>query len=134
MPEVVVAPQPVPQRRQPGPADPGGGKNRRFPAQPELEDVVISIYRAGELSESTLTSDERQDVLTLPRAVGPAEMTETVSLLPTGGRRLSMFAPLGGDGWDGAVLAVSWTDEVWAASGQFASRIGLLLCLLSMPF
>ncbi|MFT4512846.1 MAG: transcriptional regulator with AAA-type ATPase domain/HAMP domain-containing protein [Planctomycetota bacterium] len=110
------------------------GNFRRLPAQPELEDVVISIYRTGELSESTLTLAERQDVLTLPRAVGSAEVTETVSLLPTGGRRLSMFAPLGGDGWDGAVLAVSWTDEMWAASGQFANRLGLLLCLLSMPF
>lgn len=110
------------------------GSFRRLPAQPELEDVVISIYRTGELSESTLTLNERQDVLTLPRAVGSAEVTETVSLLPAGGRRLSMFAPLRGDGWDGAVLAVSWTDEMWAASGQFANRLGLLLCLLSMPF
>ena len=100
----------------------------------ELQDVVISIYRTGELSESTLTMNERQDVLTLPRAVGAAEVTETESLLPTGARRLSVFSPLRGDGWDGAVLCVSTTDEQWATSVQFANRLGLLLCLLSTPF
>src|SRR5690606_7029002 len=99
-----------------------------------FQDVAISIYRTGELSESTLTLDERQDVLTLPRAVGSAGLTETETLLANGGRRLSVFSPLRGDGWDGAVLAVSWTDEHWADSQQLASRIGLLLCLLSMPF
>jgi len=99
-----------------------------------MQDVVISIYRTGELSESTLPVGARQDVQALPRAVGSAEVTETESLLPDGGRRLTVFAPLRGDGWDGAVLAVSQTDELWAASGQFANRLGLLLCLLSMPF
>lgn len=110
------------------------GGNIWLPAQPELQDVVISIYRTGELSESTLLPDERQDVLTLPRGVGSAELAETASLLPAGGRRLMMFAPLRGDGWDGAVLAVSSTDESWAAFKQFSNRLGLLLCLLSMPF
>ncbi len=112
------------------------GDDRRLDEQHvrALQDVVISIYRTGELSESTLPVSGRQDVQTLPRAVGSAEVTETESLLPDGGRRLSVFAPLRGDGWDGAVLAVSQTDELWLASGQFASRIGLLLCLLSMPF
>lgn len=103
-------------------------------ARASLEDLVVSIYRTGELSASTLPVDERGDVQTLPRSVGSAESTETTSLLPSGGRRLSLFAPLKGDGWDGAVLAVSSTDAQWAASQQSANRLGLLLCLLSAPF
>ncbi|MFK7742223.1 MAG: sigma 54-interacting transcriptional regulator [Planctomycetota bacterium] len=100
----------------------------------ELQDVVLSIYRNGQLSESTLGSSDRQEVLALPRAVGAAESTETADLLPGGRRRLSVFAPLRGDGWDGAVLAISSTDQEWAAAEQDHSRVGLLLCLLSTPF
>jgi len=112
------------------------GDDRRLDGQivDALQDVVISIYRTGELSESTLPTDGRQDVQVLPRAVGSAEVTETQSLLPDGGRRLSVFAPLRGDGWDGAVLSLTQTDTLWTASLQIANRIGLLLCLLSMPF
>lgn len=129
--EQAIAPQDPPD----SPLVKEGNFSRMKPeALQELQDVVISIYRTGELSESTLALDERQDVLTLPRAVGSAELTETDSLLVTGGRRLSVFAPLRGDGWDGAVLAVSRTDEGWADAVQFANRLGLLLCLLSMPF
>ncbi|MCK5942274.1 MAG: hypothetical protein KAI24_09925, partial [Planctomycetes bacterium] len=111
--------------------------NERFlgdAALADLRDLVVSIYRNGELSESTLGVDERLDVQTLPRAVGSAESTETASLLPSGGRRLSLFAPLRGDGWDGAVLAVSSTDAEWTSAQQSANRMGLLLCLLSTPF
>jgi DNA-binding NtrC family response regulator/HAMP domain-containing protein len=111
--------------------------NQRFlseAALTELDDLVVSIYRTGELSESTLGLEQRVDVQTLPRSVGSAESTETASLLPSGGRRLSLFAPLRGDGWDGAVLAVSATDDQWAASEQSGNRMGLLLCLLSTPF
>ncbi|MGC6488816.1 MAG: sigma 54-interacting transcriptional regulator [Planctomycetota bacterium] len=99
-----------------------------------LQDLVVSIYRTGQLSASTLGLDERAEVQSLPRAVGSAESTETAALLPAGGRRLSLFAPLKGDGWDGAVLAVSSTDEHWAAAQQSSNRLGLLLCLLSTPF
>ena len=99
-----------------------------------LEDLVVSIYRTGQLSASTLGLNARAEVQTLPRAVGSAESTETSALLPAGGRRLSLFAPLKGDGWDGAVLAVSSTDEQWANAEQSANRLGLLLCLLSTPF
>ncbi len=103
-------------------------------ARADLEGLVVSIYRTGELSASTLAVDDRPDVQTLPRAVGSAESTETVSLSPEGGRRVSLFAPLRGDGWDGAVLAVSSTDAAWANAQQNSSRLGLLLCLLSAPF
>ena len=99
-----------------------------------LEDLVVSIYRTGQLSASTLGVDARVEVQSLPRAVGSAESTEAAALLPEGGRRLSLFAPLRGDGWDGAVLAVSSTDGQWAAAEQSANQLGLLLCLMSTPF
>lgn len=99
-----------------------------------LEDLVVSIYRTGELSASTLGVDDQLEVQALPRAVGSAESTETSSLLPSGGRRLSVFAPLKGDGWDGAVLSVTSTDAEWANAEQSSNRLGLLLCLLSTPF
>ena len=99
----------------------------------ELGSTVISIYRNGELSESTLPADQRQDVQGLPRSIA-ADTSRVAAVLPDGDRRLTVFAPLRGDGWDGAVLAISSTDEEWAESVRFANRLGLLLCLLSTPF
>ena len=34
--------------------------------------------------------------------------------------------PLGGDGWDGAVLAVGDVDREWSLAMQFANRLGLV--------
>ena len=99
-----------------------------------LRDVEVSIYRTGELSASTLVAADQVDVQTLPRTVGSAESTETSSVSVDGDRRLSLFAPLKGEGWDGAVLAVSSTDTEWADAQQSSNRLGLLLCLLSAPF
>ena len=100
----------------------------------ELRGVALSIYRAGRLSESTLPIDQQQVSHELPRAVAMAETTATEELLADGARRASVFTPLGGDGWDGAVLAVADVDREWSLAAQFASRLGLGLCLLSAPF
>ncbi|MEZ6037965.1 MAG: sigma 54-interacting transcriptional regulator [Planctomycetota bacterium] len=112
------------------------GNDRRLKSGPlaELEGMAISIYRNGRLSESTLPADERLDVQALPRTVAATGTSETQAVLAQGGRRLTLFAPLRGDGWDGAVLSVSTTDIEWVEAQQSASRTGLLLCLLSTPF
>jgi len=129
--ERAVAPQDPPD----SPLLREGLKRRLDPAALDaLDDVVISIYRTGELSESTLPAGERQDVQALPRAVGSLEVEESAGVLPDGSRRLTLFAPLRGDGWDGAMLAISSRDQQWTAAMQSNNRVGLLLCLLSTPF
>ncbi len=111
------------------------GQERRLDprAAESLGGLAVSIYRNGRLSESTLPAAARVDEPPPPRAAA-TEATTTAALLPNGARRVTAFAPLRGDGWDGAVLGVASTDPVWVAASQSASRWGLALCLLSAPF
>jgi DNA-binding NtrC family response regulator/HAMP domain-containing protein len=100
----------------------------------ELRGASIALYRAGQLSESTLPLEMRSDQLVLPRSVGGKDPVAAEALLPNGARRQALFTPLRGDGWDGAVLAVSTVDDDWTRSVQSANRLGFLLCLVSAPF
>ena len=97
-------------------------------------DNAITIYRAGQLSESTLGPEQRAEVQALPRAAAGGEPITLESLAADGGRRVTMFTPLRGDGWDGAVLAMSATDPQWVAAARDGNRLGLVLVLASAPF
>ena len=99
-----------------------------------LQGASLSIYRAGRLSESALPADARQELRNLPRAVTGNEPVTIDAVMADGGRRLTRFTPLRGDGWDGAVLALSSQDADWVAAVRAGNRWGLLLCLCSMPF
>jgi HAMP domain-containing protein/GGDEF domain-containing protein len=99
-----------------------------------LRGASITIYRGGRLSESTLPAEARQELLVLPRAVASAESTLQASVATGGSRRLVLYSPLRGDGWDGATLALSVTDPDWIAAARHDSRLGLLFCSLSAPF
>ncbi|MCU0865955.1 MAG: sigma 54-interacting transcriptional regulator [Planctomycetes bacterium] len=99
-----------------------------------LQGASLSIYRAGRLTESMLPLDARQELRNLPRVVAGSEPVTTELLLADGSRRLTLFSPLRGDGWDGAVLALSSIEPQWAAAMRSGSRWGLLLCLCSAPF
>ncbi|MBL8731491.1 MAG: HAMP domain-containing protein, partial [Planctomycetes bacterium] len=113
----------------------GEGPERWLPAAwlSSLAGVNVSLYRGGRLSESTLPADQRQDMSSLPRTGSGSERTTIEALVPGGGRRVALYAPLRGEYWDGAVVAVSSTDENWTVAGQDASRSGFLLCLLGTP-
>jgi HAMP domain-containing protein/GGDEF domain-containing protein len=102
-------------------------------AVPALRDCEVSIYRGGRLSESTVRPEHRAAGMALPRLAG-AEPLVRETLLPDGRRRVTHFAPLRGDGWDGAVLGVAFTDAQWQVAARTASRWGLVLCLGSAPF
>ncbi|MEO6594301.1 MAG: sigma 54-interacting transcriptional regulator [Planctomycetota bacterium] len=112
------------------------GQERRLreDALGRLKGTAIAIYRGGRLSESTLTAEQRQDVVALPRAVSGADVTATDIELQDGSRRVMVFVPLVGEGWDGAVLGVASTDASWANARQDDNRLGFLLCLLGTPF
>ncbi|MFM1873455.1 MAG: hypothetical protein RL398_2877 [Planctomycetota bacterium] len=98
-----------------------------------VKDTALLVYRGGRLSEATLPVEQRQDYLQLPRNVRDAAVTAKVDVLPGGARRTTLFAPLQGDGWDGAVLGISATDEGWLQQREFDSRLGLALCLIGTP-
>ncbi|HEX6813541.1 MAG TPA: sigma 54-interacting transcriptional regulator, partial [Planctomycetota bacterium] len=112
------------------------GQERRLRAKERalLQSAGITIYRGGHRSETTLSPEQEKDVAALPRAVTGTEVTATEALLQDGSRRVVLFTPLTGDGWDGAVLSVESTDREWSASQQSASQLGFLLCLISTPF
>ncbi|MBL8754764.1 MAG: sigma 54-interacting transcriptional regulator [Planctomycetes bacterium] len=98
-----------------------------------LGGAAVTIYRDGRLSESMFADEARAEAMYMPRAVA----NDTVSAetpLPGGGRRLALFMPLRGDGWDGATIGVADTDPDHAAAGLSANRWGFALCLLSAPF
>jgi DNA-binding NtrC family response regulator/HAMP domain-containing protein len=101
--------------------------------EPIRRDAAVSIYRGGRLSESTLSADQQKDIAALPRAVSGAGVSATETLSPDGCRHVMLFAPLAGDGWDGAVLAVGSRDVEWASARQSNSLFGFLLCLISTP-
>ena len=111
-------------------------QERQLPADllATWRDNAISIYRAGQLSESTLGPEQRAEVQSLPRAVASGEPTTIEALVADGGRRATVFTPLRGDGWDGAVLAMSATDPLWGISVRDSNRLGLVLVLASAPF
>lgn len=98
-----------------------------------LGDTGVVVYRGGRLSEATLPADRQKDVAVLPRSVTGAATTSTVVEEKDGSRRVNLFAPLSGDGWDGAVLGLLSTDPAWAASREGNSMMGVVLCLLGTP-
>ena len=112
------------------------GQERRLRAKERelLQSAGITIYRGGHRSETTLSPEQQKDVAALPRAVTGTEVTATEALLQDGSRRVLLFTPLTGDGWDGAVLSVESTDREWSSGQQAGSRLGSLLCLISTPF
>ncbi|MBX3463923.1 MAG: sigma 54-interacting transcriptional regulator [Planctomycetes bacterium] len=112
------------------------GQERRLRAdvRAQLAGVAVTVYRNGRLSESTLPAEQRADQLSLPRSVAGGEIVAAASLLRDGSRRLGVYAPLGGEGWDGAVLGLSSLDREWAEVGRSDHRLGLALCLLGTPF
>ncbi|HEU4420294.1 MAG TPA: sigma 54-interacting transcriptional regulator [Planctomycetota bacterium] len=112
------------------------GQERRLRASERalLQSAGITIYRGGHRSETTLAPEQEMDVAALPRAVTGTEVTATEALLQDGSRRVVLFTPLTGDGWDGAVLSVESTDREWSSGQQASSRLGFLLCLISTPF
>ncbi len=91
------------------------------------------VYRGGRLSETTLSPELRQDHLQLPRTVRDGSVTAKEDLLPGGARRVTLYTPLQGDGWDGAVLGITATEPGWAAKREFDARLGLALCLIGTP-
>jgi len=100
----------------------------------QLSGVAVALYRNGRLSEATLPAEARADQLTLPRAVTGTEVAAASAVLRDGSRRLGVYAPLGGDGWDGAVLGVTSLDREWASTAEADNRLGFFLCLLGTPF
>ncbi|GAB4142799.1 MAG: hypothetical protein Fur0037_10130 [Planctomycetota bacterium] len=128
----------APQDPADSPLIPDGPDRRRLRDEVlrELRGLVISDYRDGRLSESTLAPDKRPDQQTLPRAAMDVPGGKPVTVeefLPGGARRLSNYTALTTDGWDGAVLAVSSLDEAWDSVRQTSSLAGLALCLGSSP-
>lgn len=128
--------------RQAGPQDPPDsplvreGQERRLSpeARAALQGAAITVYRDGRLSESTLPPDLRQDVMLVPRHVSGTETAAAETLAADGSRRVALFAPLRGDGWDGALLGVASIDHGWAEAVRTANLWGLALCLVSVPF
>ncbi len=112
------------------------GQERRLrpDVQERLAHVAVTLYRNGRLSESTLAPDLRADQLSLPRAVGGGEVASVETLLRDGGRRLGVYVPLGGEGWDGAVLGVTSLERDWAQVAEADHRLGFFLCLFGAPF
>ena len=112
------------------------GQERRLSedARTRLQSAAITIYRGGRLSETTLPPEQQKDVVALPRAVTGTEVTPTEELPQDGSRRVVLFTPLTGDGWDGAVLSVASTDRQWSVERRDDNRLGFLLCLISTPF
>ncbi len=112
------------------------GQERRLRADvlAQLTGASVAVYRNGRLSEATLPADARGDQLALPRAVTGAEVVAASALSRDGSRRLGVYAPLGGEGWDGAVLGVTSTDRQWAHTAEADNRLGFFLCLLGTPF
>ena len=113
------------------------GQDRRLrdDVRASLVDAELTIYRDGRLSESTLSAADRQDIEALPRdaASHSDPLLPLVATVDHGATRASVFVPLAGEGWDGAVLGVARTDPGRADSVVAASRLGLLLCLLGAP-
>lgn len=113
------------------------GQDRRLrdDMREALAGTALTIYRDGRLSESTLSAESRQEVAVLPRdAAGHAAPTVPDLVTTKGGAsRASVYIPLAGEGWDGAVLGVAVTDPDRPAANLGASRMGLLLCLLGAP-
>lgn len=110
------------------------GMERWLP--PELlqtwRDVELAIYRGERLSE--VRASDRRDLLpALERRAPGAAITAADSVLQDGSRRLVLFAPLDGDGWDGAVLALARIDPDWTAASHTYSRLGLFLSLSATP-
>ncbi|MBK8100841.1 MAG: sigma 54-interacting transcriptional regulator [Planctomycetes bacterium] len=114
------------------------GQDRRL--RPDLvtehADALVTIHREGRLSLASVAPERCQDLKIMPRvALAPGPDGRVASAdLPDGSRRLTVFEPLTGDGWDGAVLGVSLSDPHWARGRAWASRVGLALCLLATPF
>ena len=102
-------------------------------AVPALRDAQVSIYRDGRLSASTVRAEDHEAIMALPRAAA-AESAVTEVVSSDGGRRVTAFAPLRGDGWDGAVLGVACSDADWTEESRSSSRWALALCLGSAPF
>jgi len=98
-----------------------------------LRRADVTIYRGGRASETTRVGAGANDAAPLPRAVAGGERAIVEEVLQDGSRHVAIHTPLGGDGWDGAVLAVSSRDPDWASAGQTGSRIGFLLGLLGAP-
>ena len=113
------------------------GQDRRLrdDVRASLAGAEITIYRDASLSESTLPLDVSQDFAVLPRDAAMHGNPETPLVVTTkaGATRASVFVPLAGEGWDGAVLGVSRTDPERPAAQVTASRTGLLLCLVGAP-
>ncbi|MBL9077807.1 MAG: sigma 54-interacting transcriptional regulator [Planctomycetes bacterium] len=99
-----------------------------------LVGIGVAVYRQGRLSEATLSADDRAEQLSLPRTVTGSEVAVAEVERRDGGRRLGLYLPLGGDGWDGAVLGVTSLDRDWAAVRERDHRLGFFLCLLGTPF
>ncbi len=98
-----------------------------------LRDTALLLYRGGRLSEATLPPELRQDHLQLPRSVAGTQVAVSETLLADGGRRVTLYKPLQGDGWDGAVLGVSSTNSGWRGDREADARLGLGLCLVGTP-
>ncbi|MFN8825184.1 MAG: sigma 54-interacting transcriptional regulator [Planctomycetota bacterium] len=106
----------------------------RDTARADLGPALLAIYRGGRLGESNQPAGSQLLPAVLPRAVAAAEGGSYDEVLADGSRRAMRAEPLGGDGWDGAVLVVGDVDREWSLAMQFANRLGLALCLLSAPF
>ncbi len=113
------------------------GQDRRLrdDVRQALAGTTIGLYRDGRLSEATLAPEQRQDLLALPRdaAQHAAADVPLIAMIRGGAQRASVYLPLTGDGWDGAVLAVAVTDPERMASSEAGSRLGLLLTLCGAP-
>ncbi len=112
------------------------GPNVRLDAQvvEELRGTAVTIYRDGRLSESTLPAERQLDVPSAPRTVAGSGPAASETVLSDGSRRAVLFAPLRGEGWDGAVLGVATTDLEWAGALRSVNQWALVLCLASAPF
>ncbi|MBM4063255.1 MAG: HAMP domain-containing protein, partial [Planctomycetes bacterium] len=112
------------------------GPERWLPADllQQFRDVPVLVYRGNRLSEATVPVEQQKELLALPRAVSGAGVSSIERTGADGSRRVALYAPLSGDGWDGAVLAVASADVEWAAARQWHSRLGFVLCLLGTPF
>ena len=113
------------------------GQDRRLrdDVRASIADAEITVYRDARLSESTLPPEVRQDFEALPRdaAKHSDPATPLVVATKSSAMRASVFVPLAGEGWDGAVLGVARTDPDRASAHVTSSRIGMLLCLLGAP-
>ena len=97
-----------------------------------LRGADFALYRSGSLEESTAPRAPLSLPPGLERALSPGEVQRRV-VTNGDARAYEAYFPLPGEGWSGAVLGVSVADAGHGDHVRWVNRLGVLLCLLSVP-